>query len=40
MKTIIKILIAAAVINAAVVSSNIGPIPFSNGAGYRNPRVD
>ena len=22
------------------VSSNIGPFPFSNGAGYRNPRVD
>lgn len=22
------------------VSSNIGPLPFSNGAGYRNPRVD
>lgn len=22
------------------VSSNIGPIPFSNGASYRNPRVD
>jgi peptide/nickel transport system substrate-binding protein len=22
------------------VSSNIGPYPFSNGAGYRNPRVD
>lgn len=22
------------------VSSNIGPIPFSNGAGYRNPRID
>ena len=22
------------------VSSNIGPIPFSNGAGYKNPRVD
>ena len=21
-------------------SSNIGPIPFSNGAGYRNPAVD
>ena len=22
------------------VSSNIGPFPFSNGAGYRNPRID
>lgn len=22
------------------VSSNIGPVPFSNGAGYRDPRVD
>jgi peptide/nickel transport system substrate-binding protein len=22
------------------VSTNIGPFPFSNGAGYRNPRVD
>jgi peptide/nickel transport system substrate-binding protein len=22
------------------VSSNIGPVPFSNGAGYRNPEVD
>jgi peptide/nickel transport system substrate-binding protein len=22
------------------VSSNIGPIPFSNGAGYKNPHVD
>ena len=22
------------------VSSNIGPYPFSNGAGYRNPRID
>ena len=22
------------------VSSNIGPLPFSNGAGYRNPRID
>ncbi|HEV2123646.1 MAG TPA: ABC transporter substrate-binding protein, partial [Chloroflexota bacterium] len=24
----------------AYVSSNIGPIAFSNGAGYRNPKVD
>jgi peptide/nickel transport system substrate-binding protein len=22
------------------VSDNIGPFPFSNGAGYRNPRID
>ena len=27
-------------VKRTVVSSNIGPIPFSNGAGYRNPRVD
>jgi len=23
-----------------VISSNIGPIPFSNGAGYRNQQID
>jgi peptide/nickel transport system substrate-binding protein len=27
-------------VKRTVVSSNIGPIPFSNGAGYRNPRID
>ncbi len=27
-------------VKRTVVSSNIGAIPFSNGAGYRNPRVD
>ncbi|MFN2517001.1 MAG: ABC transporter substrate-binding protein [Pyrinomonadaceae bacterium] len=27
-------------VKRTVVSSNIGPIPFSNGAGYRDPRVD
>ncbi len=27
-------------VKRTVVSSNIGPIPFSNGASYRNPRVD
>lgn len=27
-------------VKRTVVSSNIGPIPFSNGAGYRNARVD
>jgi peptide/nickel transport system substrate-binding protein len=27
-------------VKRTVLSSNIGPIPFSNGAGYRNPRVD
>ena len=27
-------------VKRTVVSSNIGPIPFSNGAGYRNGRVD
>lgn len=27
-------------VKRTVVSLNIGPIPFSNGAGYRNPRVD
>lgn len=27
-------------VKRTVISSNIGPIPFSNGAGYRNPRVD
>ncbi len=27
-------------VKRTVVSSNIGPIPFSNGAGYRNLRVD
>jgi peptide/nickel transport system substrate-binding protein len=27
-------------VKRTVVSSNIGPIPFSNGAGYRNQRVD
>ena len=27
-------------VKRTLVSSNIGPIPFSNGAGYRNPRVD
>lgn len=27
-------------VTRAYVSSNIGPIPFSNGAGYRNARVD
>lgn len=27
-------------VKRTVVSSNIGPIPFSNGAGYRNRRVD
>jgi peptide/nickel transport system substrate-binding protein len=27
-------------VTRAYVSSNIGPIPFSNGASYRNPRVD
>ena len=27
-------------VKRTVVSSNIGAIPFSNGASYRNPRVD
>ena len=27
-------------VKRTVISNNIGPIPFSNGAGYRNPRVD
>jgi peptide/nickel transport system substrate-binding protein len=27
-------------VKRTVVSTNIGPIPFSNGAGYRNPHVD
>lgn len=27
-------------VKRTVLSSNIGPIPFSNGAGYRNPKVD
>jgi len=27
-------------VKRTVVSSNIGPIPFSNGASYRSPRVD
>src|SRR5262249_30089141 len=27
-------------VKRTVISSNIGPIPFSNGAGYRNPRID
>jgi peptide/nickel transport system substrate-binding protein len=27
-------------VTRAYVSSNIGPIPFSNGAGYRNEKVD
>ena len=27
-------------VKRTVVSTNIGPIPFSNGAGYRNPRID
>ncbi len=27
-------------VKRTLVSSNIGPIPFSNGAGYRNARVD
>ena len=27
-------------VKRTVVSGNIGPIPFSNGASYRNPRVD
>jgi len=27
-------------VKRTVVSTNIGPIPFSNGAGYRNERVD
>jgi peptide/nickel transport system substrate-binding protein len=27
-------------VKRTVLSSNIGPIPFSNGAGYRNPQVD
>ena len=27
-------------VKRTVVSSNIGPIPFSNGAGYRHPKVD
>lgn len=27
-------------VKRTVVSNNIGPIPFSNGAGYRNPRID
>ena len=27
-------------VKRTVVSSNIGPIPFSNGASYRNPRID
>jgi peptide/nickel transport system substrate-binding protein len=27
-------------VKRTVISSNIGPIPFSNGAGYRNARVD
>ena len=27
-------------VKRTVVSSNIAPVPFSNGAGYRNPRVD
>ncbi len=27
-------------VKRTVISTNIGPIPFSNGAGYNNPRVD
>src|SRR5262249_467209 len=27
-------------VKRTVISSNIGPIPFSNGAGYRNQRID
>ena len=27
-------------VKRTVVSNNIGAIPFSNGAGYRNPRID
>ena len=27
-------------VKRTVVSTNIAPVPFSNGAGYRNPRVD
>lgn len=27
-------------VKRTVVSTNIGPIPFSNGAGYRNPKID
>ncbi len=27
-------------VKRTVISSNIGPIPFSNGAGYRNPQID
>lgn len=27
-------------VTRAYVSTNIGPVPFSNGPGYRNPRVD
>ncbi len=27
-------------VKRTVISTNIGPIPFSNGASYRNPRVD
>lgn len=27
-------------VKRTVLSSNIGPIPFSNGAGYRNPKID
>lgn len=27
-------------VKRTVLLSNIGPIPFSNGAGYRNPKVD
>ncbi len=27
-------------VKRTVISSNIGPIPFSNGASYRNPRID
>ena len=27
-------------VKRTVISSNIGPIQFSNGAGYRNPRID
>jgi len=27
-------------VKRTIVSSNIGPVPFSNGAGYRNARVD
>jgi peptide/nickel transport system substrate-binding protein len=27
-------------VRRAYISTNIGPIPFSNGAGYQNPQVD